>query len=269
VTNNTAGRKDWRFSFGGDVAGLRAMLFDLWGTLVLPDDAGGIGERRSAVRLRMASEALASMGFDYTPDAIERAFAAANDEHGRIHADGRDLTAEGRTVLYLRHLDPDLGGQLDDDGWRRMHDAVLAPALTARPIVTPGALDVLAEIRSLGLHVGLVSDAGTTPGYVLRTILQDMGLLELLDVAIFSDEVEVAKPSAAIFECALDSLDVRAAEAGFIGDQPVLDVLGAQNAGVVAIQFGDLSEDGITPDARITAFDDLVPALRRLGLLSA
>ena len=246
---------------------LRAMLFDLWGTLIAIDETSDGGDRRDALRVRMAADALTSLGFDYKPHVIQAAFEVADAEHGRIHADGRDLSAEGRTFLYVRHLDPHLGDRLDDAGWQQLHEAVLTPALTVRPKIVRGAREVLAEAKSLGLPVALVSNAGITPGFVLRQILDDMGLLGHFDAAIFSDELGTAKPSAAIFERALEELDVPAADAAFLGDHPVLDVLGAQNAGLVPLQIGDLSEDGIEPHARITALSDLIPTLRRLGLL--
>lgn len=248
---------------------LRVMLFDLWGTLFVDDSTSpDVVERRNATRVRMTAAALASVGLPYEAAQIERAFASAAAEHGRIHADGLDLTAEGRTVLYLRHLDPALADLLDDDGWRRMHEAILTPALAAPPGAMPGAVEALVAVKALGLPVGLVSNAGATPGFVLRRIMEDVGLLEHFDALIFSDEVEVAKPSAAIFAHALDAFGVEAHEAAFVGDQPILDVLGPRNAGIWSIQLGHLSEDGIEPHARIGALSELVPALRRLGLIA-
>ena len=170
-------------------------------------------------------------------------------------------------MLYLRHLDPTLADRLDDEGWRRMHKAILTPALSAPPGAMRGARDVLIDVKAVGLPIGLISNAGVTPGVVLRRIMDDHGLLEHFAHTIFSDEVELAKPSPAIFEQALDAFGVEPGEAAFVGDQPVLDVLGPRNAGIWSIQIVDLSEDGIEPHARIASLDALVPALRGLGLL--
>ncbi len=131
----------------------------------------------------------------------------------------------------------------------------------------PGGVEVLREVKALGLPVGLVSNAGTTPGFVLREIMDGYGLLEHFDDTVFSDEVELSKPAAAIFERALEPFGVAPDEAVFVGDQPVLDVLGPQNAGLWTVQLGDIAEDGIEPHARIARLDELVPALRKLGLI--
>jgi len=244
---------------------LRLALFDLWGTLIA--DNPDAMTRRSELRLRRVADGLRALGFDYDEAAIQAAFAAAAEEHGRIHAEGRDITAEARTILYLRHLDETLPDRLDDDGWRRMHEAILTPALEVPPLVVPDADETLAQVKSLGLPLGLISNAGITPGFVLRRILDDHGLLRHFDDTIFSDEAELAKPAAAIFEQALENFGVAPDEAVFVGDQPVLDVLGPQGAGIWSVQLGDVREDGIEPHRRIPRLADLVPALQELDLL--
>jgi FMN phosphatase YigB (HAD superfamily) len=216
----------------------------------------------------MTKAALDDLGFAYDATEIEAAFLAAAEQHGRIHADGLDLSTDGRTLLYVRALDESLPDRLDDAAWRRMHEAILTPAREIPPLPVPHARETLAEIKSLGLPTALVSNAGITPGFVLREFLEQFGLIDCLDALVFSDELEIAKPSAAIFEQALDALGIDdPAHAAFVGDQPVLDVLGPRSAGLWSVQLGDLSEDGIEPHARITALTDLVPALRRLDLL--
>jgi HAD superfamily hydrolase (TIGR01509 family) len=242
------------------------MLFDLWGTLI-QHEGPGEDRGRGNLRVERASAALSELGFSYAAAAITKALSCAWDELSRIHADGRDISAEGRTVLFVRHLDPRLGEKLDDSAWYRLHQAVLTAALQARPDAIPGSVEAVRAVKMLGVPAGLISNAGATPGFVLREIMDGYGLLEHFDHTVFSDEVELSKPATAVFEHALDAFGVAAEDAAFVGDQPVLDVLGPQSAGIRAIQVGDLREDGIVPDARIASLDELVPALRKIGLL--
>jgi HAD superfamily hydrolase (TIGR01509 family) len=250
----------------GGYVSLKLVLFDLWGTL-FQHEGPGEDHGRGAMRVAMAQEALAASGFDYDTAMIETAFARAIDALAKIHADGLDITAEARTVLLVEHLDPTLAGRLDDAALRRVNRAVLTPALIARPLPMPGGVQVLREVKALGLPVGLVSNAGATPGFVLREIMDGYGLLEHFDDTVFSDEVELSKPSPAIFERALEPFGVAPEEAAFIGDQPVLDVLGPRQAGLWTVQLGDLAADGIEPHARVGSLGEVVPALRELGLL--
>lgn len=244
---------------------IRAVIFDLWGTLVF--DEPGTSEQRNQLRLRSAREVLASLGRAYDPADVEAAFLAAGTELERIHATERDISKRGRTVLYMRHLDPSLAEHLDDEAWRALDDAILTPALTHRPPMLPGATQTLAGIKALGLRTGLISNTGITPGVVLARILDDMALMRHFDTAVFSDEVELAKPAPAIFEHALAEMDLAPEEAVFVGDQPVLDVRGARRAGMWMVQIGDLAADGAEPHARINALDELLPALRSLALI--
>jgi putative hydrolase of the HAD superfamily len=245
---------------------LRLVLFDLWGTLFAYEGPGE-DRGRGAMRVRMVCDALAGFGALVTQHDVREAFLRAGEELMAIHADGRDVSAEARTALYMRHVDPKLCETLDDATWQALHRALLTPALAARPAPMPGAVDVLRATRALGLPRGLVSNAGLTPGFVLREIMDGYGLLEHFDDTVFSDEVELSKPAAAIFERALTPFGVAPDEAVFVGDHPVLDVLGPQSAGLWTVQLGDLAEDGIEPHARIARLQELVPALRTLGLL--
>ena len=77
----------------------------------------------------------------------------------------------------------------------------------------------------------------------------------------------MAKPAPAIFERALEEFGCMPDAAAFVGDQPVLDVLGPRSAGIWSVQFGSVEGDGIEPHARIEDFDDLLPALRSLSLI--
>jgi putative hydrolase of the HAD superfamily len=245
---------------------IRAVIFDLWGTLIYDDPE--ISVQRNQLRLRSARETLAACGHAYDPSDIEAAFLAAGTELARIHETGRDISTRGRTVLYLRHLDETLAERLDDGAWARLDSAILTPALTHRPPMLPGAPEMLAGLKALDLRIGLISNAGITPGVVLGRILDDLGLGVHFDLTVFSDEVELSKPALAIFQHALSEMDVAPNEAVFVGDQPLLDVNGARRAGMWTVQIGDIACEDEQPHARIDALDELIPALRSLALVS-
>jgi HAD superfamily hydrolase (TIGR01549 family) len=90
------------------------------------------------------------------------------------------------------------------------------------------ALPVLAELRSHGLRLGLVSNTGRDLDAFVRHHRLDV------DVAIGSRAHGKTKPHAAIFRAALEALDVEADEAAMVGDSPVDDVDGARALGMRA-----------------------------------
>jgi putative hydrolase of the HAD superfamily len=66
---------------------------------------------------------------------------------------------------------------------------------------------LLETLRERGLKLGLVSNAFDPPELLHRD-LEELGVAQRLDVAVFSSEVGSRKPDAAIFEHALDALGV-------------------------------------------------------------
>lgn len=65
--------------------------------------------------------------------------------------------------------------------------------------------------------------------------LNAIGMAHYFDASIAAYQFGSAKPDPAIFHAACDALKVAPAEAVYVGDDPVLDVEGAQNAGLRAV----------------------------------
>lgn len=244
---------------------LRALVFDLWGTLLL-DDLGR-SEPRRVTRQRLVREALIAAGRVYPEGRVAAALEMLGALYQQLHGEGRDVSVDERLNAVLDDIEPGLAQRLSSRALRAIEDALVAPAREQPPLPAPGALEVLEEARKRKLSLGLVSNTGVTPGYVLRQILGDYGLLEHLDVLTFSDEARLAKPSPAIFHCTLEALRVKPAEAVFIGDTPKLDIAGPRALGMWTVQIGALPADGTKPHARIDGLADLFPALRKLGLV--
>ena len=130
------------------------------------------------------------------------------------------------------------------------------------------SLALLDSLRARGLKLGLVSNA-FDPGWLLRRHLEASGLAQRLDVIVFSSEVGKRKPHRAIFERALDALDVRPEEAMFVGDRLFEDVRGAGELGITTVQAlwfrADDHPDGREPDFQAFTEMDVLNAARRLA----
>jgi HAD superfamily hydrolase (TIGR01549 family) len=130
---------------------------------------------------------------------------------------------------------------------------------------THALLDVL---RERGLKTGLVSNAFDPPALLHRD-LEQMGLAERLDVAVFSSETGMRKPHRLIFETALARLDVDPARTLFVGDRRYEDVRGAKEAGMTAVQAywfrADEDERGLEPDFEAFTPMDVLNVVRRLN----
>jgi putative hydrolase of the HAD superfamily len=94
---------------------------------------------------------------------------------------------------------------------------------------------LLEALRGRGLKLGLVSNAFDPPALLHRD-LEQLGIADRLDVALFSSEVGVRKPHPEIFEQALSALGVRAEQALFVGDSLATDIGGAAALGMRTCQ---------------------------------
>jgi putative hydrolase of the HAD superfamily len=105
-----------------------------------------------------------------------------------------------------------------------------------------------------------------TPGLVLRKILDGYGLLTPFKLLTFSDECGVRKPAPEIFHLTLRQVGVAPEEAVHVGDDLVLDVQGAQEAGMRAIQVTSAPRTTLSrkPDATIRHLGELPQALSLL-----
>ncbi|MBP0600336.1 HAD family hydrolase [Herbaspirillum sp. LeCh32-8] len=82
--------------------------------------------------------------------------------------------------------------------------------------------------------------------------LERIGLAGHFGVSIAAHRFGRAKPDAAIFHAACEALGVAPGETVYVGDEPYLDVQGAQQAGLRAVwmnRFDRALPEGIVPDA--------------------
>ena len=116
--------------------------------------------------------------------------------------------------------------------------------------------------------LGLVSNA-FDPGWLLHRDLEQMGLEERLDFSVFSSEVGMRKPHPAIFERALEALEVEPERTLFVGDRLYEDVRGAAEVGMTTVQAlwfrADEHPDGAEPDHQAFTQLDVLNIARRLA----
>jgi HAD superfamily hydrolase (TIGR01509 family) len=115
---------------------------------------------------------------------------------------------------------------------QRLAAAFLEP-IFATAFVDPEALSTLASLRARGFVTAIVSNTPWgSPSAPWRAELARHNLLSAVDAVVFCADVGYRKPHRAPFDRALALLEVRAADAVFVGDDPRWDVAGAEQAGI-------------------------------------
>jgi putative hydrolase of the HAD superfamily len=103
----------------------------------------------------------------------------------------------------------------------------------------------LTEIKQKGdVTLSLLSNTAFIKGVSLRKVVDHLGISNLFDFQIYSDEVGVSKPNAAIYQIMVDNInniwngkEININEIIHVGDNPVADIKGAQDFGVRAFQI--------------------------------
>jgi len=126
----------------------------------------------------------------------------------------------------------------------------------ARNAVTPydDVLPGLRRLRELAV-LGSVTNGNAD--------LQAIGLADYFQVSLSAPQFGRAKPDPAIFHAACAALGVAPHEAVYVGDDLVLDVEGAQRAGLCGVWMNRTAslrhlEAGVRPDAIVASFDELL-----------
>lgn len=101
-------------------------------------------------------------------------------------------------------------------------------------LADPDAPALLAALRDAGLAVGVLSNT-MWPRRHHEEVFERDGLLDLIDAALYTSEMPVAKPHADAFLAVAAALDVRPEDCVFVGDRLWDDIAGAQQVGMRTI----------------------------------
>jgi putative hydrolase of the HAD superfamily len=242
---------------------LRAVIFDYGHTFLnfaLAEDRllECYGEIRRVLESQVQSQ---------LPEARELAESLSRRVGRMVEESYRRRELEELDILSLyaeafRALNLELPGSLVRELVELEH-RTMASSLT----VPAQNIQVLRDIRALGLKTGIVSNAHFLPELMWED-LRRLGIAQYVDSAVFSAEIGVRKPHPAIFRRVLDELDTEPVEAIFVGDRVQDDIGGAQRLGMRAVLTQEFRQEQpageIVPDHIIGALPELVPFVRSL-----
>ena len=130
----------------------------------------------------------------------------------------------------------------------------------------PEAADALGALRDRGLRIGLLSNTHWPRPFHERFLERD-GLVSLIDVRLYTSEMEFQKPHPSAFRAALEAVGVDdPRRVLFVGDRPYDDIYGAKGAGMwAALRPNDsVPAYDAEPDVVIDGLAELVEIVERL-----
>ena len=166
----------------------RTVTFDCWSTLLYEPEP----LRTFEPRVRAVAHAAKSAGKPVDDETARLALDAAWRRHSALWNNGQGSTAQDIANWALQELGiPDPGVALG------LGAALGEASLGSHVLALDGAVETLARLAGEGVRTALICDTGFTPGRIIRVLLERVGLLEHLEVCIFSDEVGVPKAAPA------------------------------------------------------------------------
>jgi putative hydrolase of the HAD superfamily len=203
---------------------IKAIFFDLYHTLI------GYNPPRED----SAARTLARMGEQVAPKSLRRPLVTADEffyrETGKKALKDRsdqetlELWSSYQTVVLKEAgitPTPDLIKAILSDMKKAKYDLVLFDDV----------LPALNALVSLRLSLGLISNADRD----VSPLLEKLGVLSLLQVRLTSQEAGVSKPHPDIFRQGAERMGMVPSDILYVGDQWVVDVLGARAAGMQAL----------------------------------
>lgn len=230
-------------------AHLTTILFDLDDTLF-----DHIATARASLRAS-ASPLPFFQTIDFEP--FYQLYSELLEEYHALLMAGRYSYEEARRLRFERLLAPYWPAARAEE----IDDFVRANQ-THYPLMRQPVAGALALLQALKPHyrIGIVTNNRTAEQ---EDKLAFLGMTNLVDALIASEEVGVPKPDPRIFEAALQRLEARPEETVLVGDNWRADVLGALAVGIRPVWLNRLGAVRPLPHvAEITSFEPLEDALR-------
>jgi HAD superfamily hydrolase (TIGR01549 family) len=106
--------------------------------------------------------------------------------------------------------------------------------------VSEDVLPTLKTLKEDGFLLGLITNRTQS----ITSLLEELALDDIFDIALTAGEVGYWKPDPRIFQYALQTLKIATGTAVYIGDNYFADVLGSRSAGLIPVLFDPI---GIYP----------------------
>jgi putative hydrolase of the HAD superfamily len=231
---------------------LKAVFFDAGETLLAPHPSFH----------ELFSRVLSEQGFDRSPAAVAEVF----EQMAPTFAEVIDKLADSSWSIS-REASLKFWGTLYATALAEVDvpdpDGSIAGALYSKFTeyesyrLFPDSIPTLRAVKEAGLTVGLISNFEEW----LEGMLIEMEVAGLFDLMVISGKEGIEKPDPAIFKLALERSGIDAGQAMYVGDNPRIDVDGAQAVGMEAVLIDRRGRHVGFEGLRIRSLDQLLPIL--------
>ncbi len=223
---------------GNIIPTIRLVSFDIWDTLLKSNP--NYRDRRTDVIGRNL------IGEKYDPIAVNAAVA----EVKRIMDD--NAVSDGKQYGFLERINaiyemldpairiPELTDEVRDRVYEQKADIMrqYPPVLLEEciPAVFQSLKRILCSDLS-SMKIALISNTGFIDGVHMRVALETLGLMQYVDYALFSNEINMSKPNPEVFQMLMQQSGLKPQNILHVGDNHKADYGGATAVGAYALHL--------------------------------
>lgn len=156
---------------------------------------------------------------------------------------GKNIDAEEMYLMVISMIN-DYEYSFSEINLSALYDEVEDILLNHMPVVyCDNTIDVLCRLKEKnGRTFNILSNTAFIKGCTLRKVLANLGLAQLFDFQLYSDEAGVSKPNRQFFQMMFEKVknmaqntDISLGEIVHVGDNPIADIAGASSFGINSI----------------------------------
>ncbi|KAF9764570.1 hypothetical protein IL306_002788 [Fusarium sp. DS 682] len=182
-------------------------------------------------------------------DAYNKALNVVYDKYLR-----KEITREGSAVEKVRLFTKTLGREERDPHRIKEFRELYQAAYQENRRAIPGSIEALTQLRKDGYRTAIITN-GPTKQQIDKA--KTIGVYDLVERIITSEEAGHTKPDVQIFEYAMEKLEISPECAYMVGDSVECDTKGAIDADMVPILY-----DSCSKGSSQTLFGEQVAAIR-------
>ena len=219
---------------------LKIVSLDLWDTII--EDDPNLEEKRGEIRIKKLYEYLSPLNISIKD--VRKAYQKMSDWLFSTQKKTQKSINVSQQIYFIFKEFGIIPNSLVLEDIKMSYESAI---FEFPPKVVDNVYEFLEKLKRLNLKLCILSDAGRTPGWALKEILNKYKLINFFDKIFFSDEIGYVKPNKNTFNKIIKEFNVKKEEVVHIGDSIEKDIIGAKEFGINYIYFSRKSESNFEP----------------------
>jgi len=198
---------------------VKAIAFDVWNTLL---DIGVIFNQIAYIVSNRFNSDIYKVA-----KCIAKAYSYAKKLRRYSDIDGLQIVFESqKNLANMINVDMDELLNIIDEAFK---------TVDINKLLFNDVIETLKILKRLDFKIGIIGNTIFWNSSYTKKILKQLGVLNYIDIALFSDEIRINKPDKKIFLDFSKAIGIEPEYIAYVGDSIVEDVGGALSAGMKAI----------------------------------